>query len=56
MSTPRVQAGCMDCALVTNHTTTPQAYTALQAHVNELPDHRPLVSDTNGWHRAWVEP
>lgn len=55
MKTPIVQAGCMDCDLVTNHTTTTAATTALEAHVTEMPEHRPLIGDNRGWHRAWVD-
>lgn len=52
---PVIQAGCMDCGLVTNHDTRTQAVASAQAHMLEQPTHRGLVADPgNGWHRAWA--
>lgn len=51
----RIQAGCEDCDVVTDHHTVTAAAAAIIAHVAATL-HRPLIATPrNGWHRYWIE-
>jgi len=54
MNQPVVCAGCMDCDLQTRHTMVSEAAGSAAAHQFNEPNHRLLVSDTNGWHRYYT--